>query len=128
MFPQQLFTQWLIVSVDSNISDFYSVDHESLKKEQSQKKEKQSPNDSFDLSKYWFESVRLFNRNNCSSCVVVSQCKDAHLVSFLLMFIFFSLKYNEKWEQLSLHYRCGFFIIILERNSRPVFSPQIFRT
>lgn len=31
MFPQQLFTQWLIVFVDSNILHFYSVDHKKPK-------------------------------------------------------------------------------------------------
>lgn len=44
---------------------------------------------SFDFSEYWFGSVRLGTNINCERCSVAGQCKDQHLVCFLLMFIFF---------------------------------------
>lgn len=64
---------------------------------------------SFDLSEYWFGSVRLGTKINCERCRVAGQCKDNHLVCSLLIFIFLSLQSCLEIVIISLHKHFSFF-------------------
>lgn len=97
--------------------DFYSADH---KKHKFGKEKKRC---SFDFSEYWFGSVRLGTKINCERCSVASQCKDKHLVCFLLMFIFLSLQSCLVIVIISLHKHFSFFWKIQDP-----FFPNIFNT
>lgn len=120
MFPQQLFTQWVIVSVDSNILDFYSVDH---KKPKFGKKNK--------VKMIHLISVTIglhlwgcLTKQNWGRCSVASQCKDAHLVFFLLMFIFFWLQSCLGIVTITIHMH--FFYFFWKEIQDLFFSPKSF--
>lgn len=87
-------------------------------------KEKQSRNDSFDFSHYWFGSVRLVTKTTAFRCGIASRCKDAHLVCFLLMFIFFSLQSYLGIIIITLH----MYFFSFGKKFKTVFLPQIFHT
>lgn len=117
MFPRQLFTQWLIVSVDSNILDFYSVDH---KKPKFGKKNK--------VKMIHLISVTIglhlwgcLTKQNWGRCSVASQCKDAHLFFFLLMFIFFWLQSCLGIVTITLHMH---FLFFFGKKFKTCFFPQ----